>query len=67
MIATGCANYQPIVDTQGVDMGRYNDDLTACQGYAAQVDPASHAAAGPAQLRVELVEEVHVPVGDISR
>lgn len=46
IFATGCANYQPIVDTQGVDMARYDADLVACQRYAGQVDPASHAAAG---------------------
>ena len=29
-------NYRPIVDTQGVDPARYNQDLIDCQNYARQ-------------------------------
>ena len=47
-ILAGCVTYQPIVDTKGVDMNRYHADLGECTRYAAQVDPASHAAAGAA-------------------
>ena len=43
---SGCATYQPIVDTKGVDMNQYNTDLRECQSYAGQVDAGSHAAAG---------------------
>ena len=43
---TGCAGYRPIVDTQGVDMSRYEADLAQCQAYAGQVDPGAHAAGG---------------------
>ena len=43
---TGCATYQPIVDTKGVDMNRYHADLRECQSYAEQVSPGNHAAAG---------------------
>jgi uncharacterized protein YcfJ len=44
--SAGCANYQPIVDTKGVDMNRYHVDLRECQGYASQVNAGEHAAAG---------------------
>ena len=44
----GCASYQPIVDTKGVDMNRYHADLGECQKYAEQVNPTAHAAAGAA-------------------
>lgn len=40
----GCATYQPIVDTRGMDSGRYQFDLGECQRLAAQVDPAANAA-----------------------
>lgn len=43
---TGCATYRPVVDTKGVDMNAYNNDLRECQAYAEQVNPADHAAAG---------------------
>jgi len=42
----GCATYQPIVDTKGVDMNQYNADLRECQAYAEQVSPGNHAVAG---------------------
>lgn len=42
----GCATYRPIVDTQGVNMVQYEQDLSACQAYATQVSPAGGAAAG---------------------
>lgn len=41
---TGCA-YNPIVDTMGVDMNRYQTDLNECAQYATQVDPGANAAA----------------------
>jgi hypothetical protein len=43
----GCAHsYQPIVDMQGVDPVRYNQDLSACRDYADQVNIAGEAAGG---------------------
>lgn len=44
----GCANYQPIVDTKGVDMLTYHGDLLECQQYATEIDPAARAAASAA-------------------
>lgn len=41
-----CAQYRPIVDMRGVDRARYESDLQECQQYAAQIDPAAHAAGG---------------------
>jgi outer membrane lipoprotein SlyB len=46
LAAAGCANYQPIIDTRGVDPINYRADLADCQAYAGQVDPAAGAAAG---------------------
>jgi outer membrane lipoprotein SlyB len=54
MIATqvGCANtganYRPIVDTQGVDLNRYEVDLRECQQYATQTMSAGQSAAAGA-------------------
>jgi len=46
-VLSGCAgaNYRPLVDTQGVDMNRYETDLSACQAYAGQVAGAATQAA----------------------
>jgi outer membrane lipoprotein SlyB len=35
-VITGCAQ-QPIIDTKGVNMAQYNQDLADCQTYADQV------------------------------
>ena len=43
---TGCATYQPIVDTKGVDPMQYRSDLVDCQSYAAEISPGNHAMAG---------------------
>ena len=51
LIATmfaGCATHVPVIDTKGVNMNSYNTDLTECQQFATQVDPASTAAGGAA-------------------
>jgi outer membrane lipoprotein SlyB len=37
---------RPIVDTKGVDMARYRQDLAECQEYAREVDIAAGAAKG---------------------
>ncbi len=38
VLASGCASHpEPIVDTKGVDMSRYEDDLGDCEAYASQV------------------------------
>jgi len=36
----------PIIDTQGVNLSRYEDDLAECQAYADEVQIAQKAAAG---------------------
>ncbi|QHS09561.1 glycine zipper family protein [Sinimarinibacterium sp. NLF-5-8] len=40
-VLAGCASRAPIVDTQGVDPLRYQQDLTQCQAYADQVNTAA--------------------------
>jgi hypothetical protein len=43
----GCArSYEPIIDSEGVDPARYQQDLEACRGYAEQVSVGGEAAAG---------------------
>lgn len=46
--ATSGANYRPIIDTQGVDMNRYEADLRSCQQYALQAAGAGESAAAGA-------------------
>jgi outer membrane lipoprotein SlyB len=43
----GCAGatYRPIVDTQGLDMNRYEADLQSCQQFATQTADGAHSAA----------------------
>ena len=41
----GCAS-DPIIDTRGVDMRKYNQDLADCEAYADQVMVTRKAAAG---------------------
>ena len=43
----GCAgaSYRPIVDTQGLDMNRYEADLQSCQQYAKQTADGPNSAA----------------------
>ena len=48
VILTGCANYRPVVDMQGVDGSRYEADLATCQQYATQVSPGEQAGIGAA-------------------
>ena len=50
IFVAGCANhmganYRPIVDTQGVDLNRYEADLQACQAYATQTASTAESAA----------------------
>src|SRR3990167_3632833 len=45
LTACAVANYRPLVDTQGVGMNRYEQDLQACQSYAGQVAGAGTQAA----------------------
>jgi len=45
----GCASHpEPIIDTQGVDLVRYEQDLAECGTYAEQIEPASGVAKGTA-------------------
>jgi outer membrane lipoprotein SlyB len=39
------SSYRPLIDTQGVDMSRYENDLASCQAYANQVSGAAENAA----------------------
>jgi hypothetical protein len=41
----GCAN-KPIIDTKGVNMAKYEQDLAECEAYADQVDITRKAAGG---------------------
>jgi outer membrane lipoprotein SlyB len=44
---TACATrIRPVVDTKGIDMHLYSQDLKECQAYAQASDPASNAVAG---------------------
>jgi outer membrane lipoprotein SlyB len=43
-LLAGCAHtYQPVVDTQGVDQYKYQQDLAQCRSYAEQVNPWENA------------------------
>ena len=43
---SSCADYRPIVDTQGMDMSNYETDLAQCQQYAEQISTGKDAATG---------------------
>lgn len=43
MLLVACASRGPIIDTQGVDMTRYDQDLAQCQAYAGQVNTGTEA------------------------
>ncbi len=43
---SGCSGHSPIVDTQGVDMANYENDLAQCQQYAKQVSTGKDTAVG---------------------
>jgi len=44
---SGCAQtYNPVIDTQGHDSARYQQDLAECRQYASQVDPVGTTAVG---------------------
>lgn len=42
--ATSGADYQPIIDTKGVNQAQYQTDLSECQAISQQTQPASSAA-----------------------
>lgn len=51
LLLSGCAqnfvqNYEPIVDTKGVEQNRYQADLADCRVFAYKNDPATKAANG---------------------
>jgi len=54
LIVTGCAtqntgaDYRPIIDSQGKDPARLQQDLSECQAYAQQVSSAAERAAAGA-------------------
>jgi outer membrane lipoprotein SlyB len=48
VFSTGCASYRPIVDMQGVNSVKYEQDLRECQNYAKQVSPATSSIVGGA-------------------
>jgi hypothetical protein len=43
---SACSGHSPIVDTQGVDMSNYENDLAHCQQYAKQVSTGKDTAIG---------------------
>ena len=43
---SGCSGHSPIVDTKGVDMSNYENDLAECQQYAEQVSAGKDVAIG---------------------
>ncbi len=43
LAACAATTYNPVIDPQGVDMGRYNQDLAQCRALAEQVDAAEDA------------------------
>lgn len=47
VVLVGCAgaSYRPIIDTQGVDFNRYENDLRQCQQFATQTGDATQKAA----------------------
>lgn len=57
LLIASCATpsqYRPIVDTKGVEMSHYEEDLRECQQYAYQVDVANNTAASAAAGAVVL-------------
>ncbi|MDP6435666.1 MAG: glycine zipper family protein [Gammaproteobacteria bacterium] len=49
LLIAGCSSApQPIIDTKGVDMTVYQQDLAECQQYALQVDTSSGVTKGAA-------------------
>ncbi|MGB1561463.1 MAG: glycine zipper family protein [Sinimarinibacterium flocculans] len=46
LLLAACASRGPIIDTQGVDMARYNQDLSQCETYATQVNTGAEAGKG---------------------
>jgi outer membrane lipoprotein SlyB len=47
VLLNGCASYRPLVDAHSVSSPQqYEQDLSQCQRYAAQVSPGQSAAAG---------------------
>ena len=42
------AHPDPIIDTQGVTMTQYEEDLAECKGFASQIDPGTGMAKGAA-------------------
>ncbi len=42
-LLSACASRGPIIDTQGVDMTRYDQDLAQCQAYSGQVNTGAEA------------------------
>ena len=43
---TGCASKKIIIEKEGVDMSRYEQDLDSCKQYAEEVDTGSQLASG---------------------
>lgn len=48
-VLASCSSKRLIVDTKGVDMSRYGDDLVECQEYAEQVPVGEEVAKGAAR------------------
>lgn len=48
LLLCACSAQKPIIDTQGVDMRAYEQDLVECRAYAEQVDTGAKVASGAA-------------------
>lgn len=60
------ASYTPVVDMQGVDVAKYNQDVNECRAYAAQVDAGGNAVAGAVTGAV-LMGALSAAMGNRSR
>lgn len=48
LILSGCASQRVIIDKEGVDMSRYEQDLAACRAYAEEVPVGEEVGKGAA-------------------
>ena len=46
LAVSGCASQKVIIDKEGVDMSKYEQDLEACKQYAEEVETGSEVAKG---------------------
>lgn len=46
LLLAGCASHKVIIDKEGVDMAKYEQDLAACRAYAEEVPAGEEAGKG---------------------